>query len=79
VFSTTHKTLVSGFAKAKAALDSTIMKIRTEAAVRAGTDPGRLSPWILHGLRARTGASTALAYSKTRSKASARPNGAKAE
>jgi len=57
VFSTTSKTPVSGFAKAKAALDAAIMKARTEVAAQAGTDPAPLTPWVLHDLR-RTGAST---------------------
>jgi integrase len=57
VFSTTHTTPVSGFAKAKAALDAAIIQAREEAAAQAGNDPAKLVPWVLHDLR-RTGAST---------------------
>ena len=57
VFSTTRTTPVSGFAKAKAALDAAVIKARKEAATQSGTEPAKLVPWVLHDLR-RTGAST---------------------
>jgi integrase len=56
VFSTTGKTPISGFSKAKASLDAVVIKARGEAAAAAGIKPTPLVPWRLHDLR-RTGAS----------------------
>ena len=57
VLSTTGITPISGFSKAKAALDTAIVKARadTAAKIRAKTTP--LVPWRLHDLR-RSGVST---------------------
>jgi hypothetical protein len=63
VFSTTGKTSISGFSKAKARLDAAIVEVRAKAA--AATESVPLVPWRLHDLR-RTGAST-LAWASTRS------------
>lgn len=57
VFTTTGKTAVSGFSKAKTALDRAITEARAEAAAKAGKEPAPLIPWRLHDLR-RTGVST---------------------
>lgn len=59
VFSTTGKLPISGFSKAKAALDAAIVTARKESARKAGTKPARLRPWRLHDVR-RSGV-TALA------------------
>lgn len=56
-FTTTGKTPVSGFSKAKARLDQEVTRLRIEQAKAAGLDPHRLPPmppWRLHDLR-RTG------------------------
>jgi integrase len=55
VFSTTGNTPVSGFSKAKSALDAAIVQARTEKAAQ-GT-PAELEPWRLHDIR-RTGVTT---------------------
>ena len=57
VFSTTGKTSISGFSKAKARLDAAIVEVRAKAAAAAVTESAPLVPWRLHDLR-RTGAST---------------------
>lgn len=57
VFTTTGKTPVSGFSKAKDRLDAAVLKARGEAAARAGKDAAPLAGWRLHDLR-RTGVST---------------------
>jgi len=57
VFSTTGKTSISGFSKAKARLDAAIVGVRAKAAAAAATEFVTLVPWRLHDLR-RTGAST---------------------
>ena len=55
VFSTTGKTPISGFSRAKKALDATIVMMRHGTAVRQNIAP--LVPWRLHDIR-RTGVST---------------------
>ena len=61
VFTTTGKTPISGFSRAKAGLDAAIVKARTKAAEEAGRDdPEPLTPWRLHDFR-RTGVSTMAA------------------
>jgi integrase len=55
VLSTTGKTPVSGFSKAKAALDSAIVRARAEAKAKGKPEP--LSAWRTHDLR-RSGVST---------------------
>jgi integrase len=50
-------TSVSGFSRAKAALDKAIIQARASAASAAGEEEAPLVPWRLHDLR-RTGAST---------------------
>jgi integrase len=57
VFSTTGKTSISGFSRAKARLDATIAETRAKAAAAAATESAPRVPWRLHDLR-RTGAST---------------------
>jgi Phage integrase family len=57
VFSTRGKTSISGFSRAKAALDAAITKARAKAAATGGVEPTPLVPWRLHDLQ-RTGAST---------------------
>ena len=57
VFSTTGKTSISGFSRAKARLDATIAETRAKAAAAAATESAPLVPWRLHDVR-RTGAST---------------------
>jgi integrase len=54
VFSTTGKTSISGFSRAKARLNAAIAEARAKAAAAESTP---LVPWRLHHLR-RTGAST---------------------
>jgi integrase len=54
VFTTTGKTAISGFSKAKAALDEKIMEERAKAAAEAGAEPAELVPWRPHDFR-RTG------------------------
>jgi integrase len=56
VFTTTGKTPISGYSKAKAQLDAAIAKARAEAAREAGKAPAPLVPWRLHDMR-RTGVS----------------------
>jgi integrase len=51
VLSTTGKTPVSGFSKAKAALDAAIIKARAEAAARVNRTPQPLPEWRTHDLR----------------------------
>jgi hypothetical protein len=60
VFSTRGKTSISGFSRAKAALDAAITKARAKAAATGGVEPTPLVPWRLHDLQ-RTGASTLAA------------------
>jgi integrase len=57
VLSTTGQSPVSGFSKAKAALDAAIMKARGEAAAKANGRPEPLAEWRTHDLR-RSGVST---------------------
>jgi integrase len=57
VLSTTGKTPVSGFSKAKAALDAAIIKTRAEAAAKANGNAAPLTEWRTHDLR-RSGVST---------------------
>ena len=57
VFTTTGKTSISGFSRAKARLDAAIAKARAKTAAAAATESAPLVPWRLHDLR-RTGAST---------------------
>jgi integrase len=57
VFTTTGKTPISGFSKAKAALDAAIVTTRAEKAAQENRQPARLEPWRLHDLR-RSGVST---------------------
>lgn len=57
VFSTTGKTPISGFSKAKAMLDTAVVRAREERAARQGGQAAPLVAWRLHDLR-RTGAST---------------------
>jgi integrase len=57
VFSTTGKTSISGFSRAKARLDAAMVEARAEAAAAAATESAPFVPWRLHDLR-RTGAST---------------------
>lgn len=49
--STTGKRPVSGFSKAKAALDAAIVKARAEAPAKAKNKPERLAEWCAHDLR----------------------------
>ena len=54
VFTTTGKTPISGFSRAKANLDLEIVKARRSDAESAGRDPKRVKPmpgWTLHDLR----------------------------
>jgi integrase len=54
VFTTTGTTPVSGFSRAKAAIDKAILEIMREEAAAAGDDPAEvkpLEPWTLHDLR----------------------------
>ena len=57
VLSTTGKTAVSGFSKAKATLDAAIVKARVEAAAVGERNPVPLAEWRTHDLR-RSGVST---------------------
>lgn len=55
VFTTTGRTPISGFSRAKARLDAAIIEERAERAAEAGADaPAPLVPWRLHDFR-RTG------------------------
>ena len=56
VFTTNSRTAVSGYSRAKIALDAAMVKARTEAAEKAGQKPAKLVPWRLHDFR-RTGVS----------------------
>jgi integrase len=56
IFTTTGNTPVSGFSRAKLALDRIVMEARAERAKKAGTKAPKLAPWRLHDLR-RTGVS----------------------
>lgn len=60
VFTTTGQNPISGFSKAKAALDADIEVARAKAAAEAGVEPEALTPWRLHDFR-RTGVSTMAA------------------
>jgi integrase len=51
VLSTTGRTPISGFSKAKAALDAAIVKARAEAAAKARQKPEPLAEWRTHDLR----------------------------
>ena len=51
VFSTTGKTAVSGFSKAKARLDRTITEAEQKRAKDAGEEPELVEAWRLHDLR----------------------------
>jgi len=51
VFSTTGKTPVSGFSKAKAALDAAIVKVRADAAESVNRKADPLAEWRTHDLR----------------------------
>jgi integrase len=57
VFSTTGKTPVSGFSKAKTALDAALVKARAETAAKVKGKPEPLAEWRTHDLR-RSGVST---------------------
>jgi integrase len=56
IFSTTSKTPVTGFSRAKLALDRRVIAARAKRAQEAGVRPAPLAPWRLHDLR-RTGVS----------------------
>jgi len=56
VFTTNGKSSVSGFSKAKAALDRRVIEARAEFAKKSNAEPAPLVPWRLHDLR-RTGVS----------------------
>jgi hypothetical protein len=51
VLSTTGKTPVSGFSKAKATLDAAIVNARAEASAQAKRKPEPLAEWRTHDLR----------------------------
>lgn len=51
VFTTTGKTAVSGFAKAKRRLDAAIEKLRADAAAEKGEEVEPMLPWTIHDLR----------------------------
>lgn len=51
MFSTTGKTPISGFSRAKARLDAAMMVIETEAAAAGGTEPHDFVPWRVHDIR----------------------------
>lgn len=51
LFSTTGKTPVSGFAKAKLRLDQAIAAARAETARNAGVEPEQMPSWVVHDLR----------------------------
>jgi integrase len=61
VLSTTGKTSVSGFSKAKAALDAAVVKARAEAAAKVKGKAEPLAEWRTHDLR-RSGVSTLARY-----------------
>lgn len=56
VFTTTGKTPISGYSRAKAALDTAIVKARAKMAAEEGKESRKLVPWRLHDFR-RTGVS----------------------
>lgn len=56
VFTTNGRTSISGYSRAKAALDNAIVKARAKAAEKAGAKPAKLVPWRVHDFR-RTGVS----------------------
>jgi integrase len=56
VFTTTGKTPISGYSKAKAQLDAAIVAARAKAAEGSRKGPAPLVPWRLHDMR-RTGVS----------------------
>jgi integrase len=56
VFTTTGKTPISGYSRAKIALDVAIVAARQKTAEEAGIEPSPLVPWRLHDIR-RTGVS----------------------
>jgi hypothetical protein len=56
IFSTTGKTPISGFSKAKTAVNAAIAKVRAKAAAKIEAKAAPLIPWRLHDLR-RTGVS----------------------
>ena len=56
VFTTTGKTPISGYSRAKTTLDAAIVAARAKAAKGAAVDPEKLTPWRLHDFR-RTGVS----------------------
>jgi integrase len=56
VFTTTGKTPISGYSKAKAQLDAAILKAQAKEAEETGRKPAALVPWRLHDMR-RTGVS----------------------
>ncbi len=53
LFTTTGKAPVSGFSKAKKAVDKAMIEILREAAIEEGNDPEnvRLEPWTFHDIR----------------------------
>lgn len=51
ILSTNGKTPISGFSKAKAALDDKVAEQVAKAAVWAGGDPEPFAPWVFHDLR----------------------------
>jgi integrase len=51
VFTTNHKTPISGLSKAKIALDQAIVKARAADAAKTGTKPAPLVAWRIHDLR----------------------------
>lgn len=51
VFSTTEKTSVSGFAKAKRRLDRLVAEARAKGAEKAGVEPQPMPHWTFHDLR----------------------------
>jgi integrase len=57
IFSTTGTTPISGFSRAKIALDAAMARVQREINAKAGSKPSVLAPWRLHDLR-RTGVST---------------------
>ena len=57
VLTTTGTTPVSGFSKAKTALDTAIVQARAERAAKTGGKPEQLAEWWAHDLR-RSGVST---------------------
>lgn len=56
VFTTTGRTPISGYSRAKAQLDAAMSAARAKVAEKAGIEPAPLVPWRLHDIR-RTGVS----------------------